>query len=157
MLEKLKNKTVLKNIGIVLVGGLTIVFWWIGWFYIIFYILGLYAAVYIVSYIFKTTAIINFLLVAGGVILYVISALVGLYLLYIILRIMFIESFFYGLLFLALLGVFGSLLYFIPIAIGLVLGYPLIFMSEDIEKRFSKKDINQNKLFEINEYTEPKN
>lgn len=135
-LNSLKNKKFWRGVGIVLVGALVLGSWWFGWFQIVFYILGLYAAVYIVSYIFKTTGIITFLLSAGGLILYAVSAIVGLYFLYVILTIMFTESFLYGLLLLVLLSIFGSLLYFIPMAIGLVLGYPLMWMLEDIEKRF---------------------
>jgi len=141
MLDNLKKKGILRSIGIVLVGGLVILFWWLGWFYIVFYILGLYGAVYIISYLFKTTAIISFLLGIGGFVLYAISAVVGLYLLYSVLQIMFTGSFLFGLLLLFLLGTFGALLYFIPMAIGLVLGYPLIFMSEDIEKRFHSENV----------------
>jgi len=142
MLDNLKKKTILRNIGIVLMGGLVILFWWLGWFYIVFYILGLYGAVYIISYLFKTTAIINFLLGIGWFVLYAISVVIGLYLLYSVLQIMFTGSFLFGLLLLFLLGTFGALLYFIPMAIGFVLGYPLIFMSEDIEKRFYYESVS---------------
>lgn len=146
MLDNLKKKGILRGIGIILVGGLVILFWWLGWFYIVFYLLGLYGAVYIVSYLFKTTAIISFLLGIGGFVLYAISAVVGLYLLYSVLQIMFTGSFLFGLLLLFLLGTFGALLYFIPMAIGLVLGYPLIFMSEDIEKRFHTENNNHKEI-----------
>ena len=146
MLDNLKKKGILRGIGIVSVGGLVILFWWLGGFYVVFYILGLYGAVYIVSYLFKTTAIISFLLVIGGFVLYAISAVVGLYLLYSVLQIMFTRSFLFGLLLLFLLGTFGALLYFIPMEIGLVLGYPLIFMSEDIEKRFHTENNNHKEI-----------
>ena len=91
---------------------------------------------YVVSYIFKTTAIINFLLFVGGFILYAIITLGTLYLLYIILRIMFGENFWNGLILLIILGVVGPFLRFVPMALGLVLSYPLVFMSQDIETRF---------------------
>lgn len=138
MFKYLKNKDTLRGLGIFVVGGLVILFWWIGWFQIIFYLLGLYGAVYIVSYMFKTTAVIGFLLAVGGFVLYVVSAIIGLYWFYQVLQIMFTENFFWGLILLVLLGTFGPLLYYIPIAIGLVIGYPLMFMSEDIEKRFQE-------------------
>jgi hypothetical protein len=141
-MNKPKQST-LKNLGIVLAGGLVILSWWLGWFYIIFYLLGLYAAVYIVSYAFRTTAIITFLLSVGGVILYVASFIVGIYLLYLILKIIFTGTLWYGLLLLFILGIFGGILQFIPMAIGYVLAYPLIFMSEDIEKRVNS---NQNNI-----------
>lgn len=134
------DKKILKNVGIFIVGGLVILAWWLGWFSVIFYILGLYGAVYVVSYIFKTTAVINFLLGIGGFILYSASFVIGLFLLYTVLRIMFTGNFFFGLILFFALGTFGALLYFIPMAIGIVLGYPLIFMSEDIEKRFYAKN-----------------
>ncbi len=137
MLNKLKEKGILKGIGILLVGGLVLFSWWIGLFYIVFYVLGLYGAIYIVSYIFKTTAIINLLITLGGLFSYAISVVTALYLLYLILQIMFTGSFLFGLLLLFLFGVLGAVLYFIPMAVGLVLGYPLLFMHEDIEKRFS--------------------
>lgn len=146
MLDNLKKKGILKGVGIVLVGGLVILFWWLGWFSAVFYILGLYGAVYIVSYLFKTTAIITFLFSMGGFFLYAISAVGGFYLLYLILQIMFTGRLFFGLLLLFLSGIFGWLFYFIPMAIGLVLGYPLIFMSEDIEKRFHTENNNYKKI-----------
>ncbi len=126
--------------GIVIVGGLVILSWWLGWFSIIFYILGLYASVYIVSYVFKTTSIINFLIGSGVVVLNIISLIVGLYFMYIALQIMFTESFWRGFLYLGLFGLFARFLALIPVAVGLVLGYPLFFMSEDIEKRISAID-----------------
>lgn len=140
MFKQLQNKGLWRGVGIFLVGTLVVASWWTGWFQFIFYILGLYGAVYLVSYLFRTTAIISAMLFIGGGILYIASALVGLYLLFNVLSIMFTESFFYGLLLIILLGTFGSLLYFIPMAIGMVLGYPLMFMSEDIEKRFHKSE-----------------
>lgn len=142
MFAKLKDKQIWRWVGIVLVGDLVFISWWVGWFEIVFYVLGLYAAVYIVSYIFKTTAIISLLLTVGGIILYLGSALLGLYLFWIILTVMFTGNFFLGLLFLFLLGTFGS---FVPMAIGLALGYPLVFMSEDIEKRFQTIEVLQPK------------
>jgi len=140
MFGKLKDKKIWRGVGIALVGGLVLISWWVGLFEIVFYVLGLYAAVYIVSYVFKTTAVISFLLTVGGIVLYVGSALLGLYLLWIILTMMFTGSFFLGLLFLFLLGTFGS---FVPMAIGMALGYPLIFISEDIEKRFHSVELSQ--------------
>lgn len=148
MLNKLKEKGILRGIGILLVGGLVLFSWWIGLFYIVFYVLGLYG-LYIVSYIFKTTAIISSLITLGGLFLYAVSAVTALYLLYFILQIMFTGSFLLGLLLLFLFGVLGAVLYFIPMAIGLVLGYPLLFMHEDIEKRFS----TEHKKIEEYEYT----
>src|SRR3989344_112754 len=138
MLSNLKESGLPRKVGILLVGGLIIVSWWLGWFYVVFYVLGLYAAVYVISYLFKTTVVAGFLMMVGGFILYVASGVIGLYWLYLILNIMFTGSFFYGLLLLVLLGTFGQLLYFIPMAIGLALGFPLIFISNDIEERFSR-------------------
>jgi hypothetical protein len=149
MLDKLKEKGILRGIGILLVGGLVLFSWWTGLFYIVFYVLGLYGVIYIVSYIFRTTAIISLLITLGGLFLYAISAVTALYLLYFILQIMFTGSFLLGLLLLFLFGVLGAVLYFIPMAIGLVLGYPLLFMHEDIEKRFN----TEHKKIEEYEYT----
>lgn len=139
MFKGLQNENLWRRIGIVIVGGLAIWAWLTGWFPIIFYFLGLYAAIYIVSYTFKTTAIATFLISIGGIILYFLVTVAGLYLLYSVLTIMFTESFLYGLLLLVLLSIFGGLLYFIPMAVGFVLGYPLFFIIEDIEKRFEDK------------------
>ncbi|MFH1455091.1 MAG: hypothetical protein ABIF22_02105 [bacterium] len=141
MLKNSKNKGILRSVGIVIVGSSVVLFWWFGWFNIIFYILGLYAAIYIVSYLFKTTSIIAVLISIGGFALYAISAIIGLYFLYFVLHTMFNGSFWFGLLLLILLGTLGRLLLFVPVAVGLVLGYPLLFMSEDIEKRFTSKNI----------------
>jgi len=122
--------------------------WWAGWFQIVFYILGLYAAVYIISYLFRTTAVIGFLLAIGGTILYIGSLLLGLYLLWQILTMMFTGSFLLGFLFLLLLGAFGS---FVPMAVGMTLGYPLLFISEDIERRFPSVESPQPKKVEFTE------
>lgn len=135
----LTKNGLLRKVGVLLVGGLVAFFWWSGMFYLVFYILGLYAAVYIVSLIFRTTAILTAIIGIGGFILYAASAIVGLYLFFLVLQTMFTVSFFTGLFQLTLLGIFGGLLYFIPVAIGFVLGYPLIFMFQDIEKRFEKE------------------
>jgi len=146
MFEKFKEKEIWRGVGIILISGLVLTSWWIGFFEIIFYVLGLYVAVYVISYIFKTTAVISFLLTIGGIILYVGSVVIGLYLLWNILTVMFTSSFFLGALFLLLLGVFGS---FLPMTIGMTLGYPLIFMSEDIERRFHSVSLSQSEDYKI--------
>jgi hypothetical protein len=150
------DEKILKNIGIFIVGGLVILSWWLGWFSIIFYLLGLYGAVYVVSYIFKTSTVANFLLVVGGFILYAVCSIIGLYILFLILQMMFTGSFWLGLLYFAILGMFGSFLNLIPMAIGLILGYPLIFISEDIEKRFySKNNVSEGLYKEVDPQEEP--
>jgi ABC-type transport system involved in multi-copper enzyme maturation permease subunit len=139
MMDSFKSKDNWRKVGIVIVGGLALLAWWLGWFSIVFYILGLYAAVYIVSYVFRTTAIASFMVAVGGFVLYAAVTLWGLYLLFSVLTIMFTESFLWGLGLLFLLSMFGGLLYFIPMAVGLVLGYPLFFIIEDIEEKFGEK------------------
>ena len=74
----------------------------------------------------------------GMILIYIISAVAALYIIYLILQIMFEGHFIKGLIFFILAATFGPLLYFIPTAIGFVLGYPLTFMSDDLEKRFNK-------------------
>jgi hypothetical protein len=139
MINEPKNKDFLRSIGTIVVGGFALFAWWAGWFSVIFYILGLYAAIYIISYVFRTTSIATFLISVGGFILYLIVTIWGLYLLFNVLSIMFTESFLWGLGLLILLSMFGGLLYFIPMAVGLVLGYPLFFIIEDMERRFGEK------------------
>jgi hypothetical protein len=151
------NKKLLKTIGLILVAGIIIITWWTGWFSFIFYLLGLYTAVYIVSYLFKTTSVISFMLSVGGILLYAVSGIIFLYLLYIVLSMIFNGGFVLGLIIFFLLSIFGGLLQLIPISIGLILGYPLIFMLEDLEKKFALNNHIETEYKEIIEIDSEKN
>ncbi len=131
-----KTKNIVKIIGIIVLVSLIVVSWFFGFFGIIFYLLGFYAALYFLSILFKTTAILDTIMTVGGIITYIGLAVLGLYLLYLTLNIMFTESFFWGL----LLLFFG-----IPIAEGLLyalimaLGAPLFFFRNQVEEQITPK------------------
>ncbi|MCK4524858.1 MAG: hypothetical protein KAU07_00265 [Candidatus Andersenbacteria bacterium] len=130
-----------KNIGIIITVLLTFIAWYFGFFQIIFYILGFYAALYFISIIFKTTVIISTILGGGIFLFYIWTAIWSLWLLYISLSVMFTESFFMGIILLVVvLPIAEMILYGIAIVLGFVLGYPLIWFSEDLEKRFGEKE-----------------
>ncbi|MCG2699842.1 hypothetical protein L6274_02210 [Candidatus Parcubacteria bacterium] len=144
-----KTKSILKTIGIIIVVLLVGVAWSFGFFWIIFYIFGFYAVLYFLSLAFKTTAIINTILGIGGFLLYAFMGIWMLWLLYLSLNIMFTESFFQGLLLVVIgLPIAQAILYAVGLGLGFILGYPLIWFSGDLEKRFGEKDY----LLKENEY-----
>lgn len=137
-----------KNIGIIITVLLTFVAWYFGFFQIIFYILGFYAALYFISIIFKTTVIINTILGGGMFIFYIWTLIWSLWLLYIGLNIMFTESFFWGFVFLMIiLPIAETILYGVAMGLGFVLGYPLIWFSDDLEKRFGEKRVQDSNAY----------
>ena len=130
-----------KNIGIIATVLLIFIVWYFGFFQIIFYILGFYAALYFISIIFRTTAIINTILGGGIFLFYIWIAVWSLWLLYISLNIMFTESFFIGIVLLIIvLPIAEMILYGIATGLGYILGYPLIWFSDDLENRFGEKE-----------------
>ena len=148
---KEKTKSIFKAIGIIVVALLIFLAWFFGYFQIIFYLFGFYAVMYFISLIFKTTTIINTILGIGGFLLWGLLSIAGLGLLYLALKIMFTESLFLGLLILFFgLPIAEMILYGIALGLGFVLGYPLIWFSEDLEKRFDK-DIILSKEYGFNE------
>jgi len=133
------TKGIFKTIGIIVTVLLVSVAWYYGFFEIIFYLFGFYTVLYFLSLVFKTTIIIDTILGIGIFILYALMGIWMLWLLYSALSIMFTESFFWGLLILIFgLPIAQMFLYGIGIGLGFVLGYPLIWFSEDLEKRFSE-------------------
>lgn len=143
MLNKLKgNKELLKIIGAVVVSIIVLYAWYTGFLGFIFYIFGFYVALYVISRLFKTSVILQFLLGIGGFLLYIIIAISLLWSFYIALKIMFEGSFFYGLLLIFVgIPIAQFLIYIIGGSIGAVLGMPLFWMIEDIDNRGKK---NQN-------------
>lgn len=132
---------ILKIVGIIATVLLVFIAWYSGFLPIIFYLFGLYAVLYFLSIIFKTTAIINTLLGAGMFLFYIWMTIWSLWLLYITLNIMFTESFFLGILLLIIgLPIAETILYGVGMGLGFVLGYPLIWFSDDLEKRFGEKE-----------------
>lgn len=136
-----ENMGILKIVGIIATVLLVFIAWYSGFLPIIFYLFGLYAVLYFLSIIFKTTAIINTLLGAGMFLFYIWMTIWSLWLLYITLNIMFTESFFLGILLLIIgLPIAETILYGVGMGLGFVLGYPLIWFSDDLEKRFGEKE-----------------
>lgn len=137
---KKETKNIFKTIGIIVTTLLVGVAWYFGFFGIIFYLFGFYAVLYFLSLIFKTTIIINWILGAGAFLLYALMGIWMLWLFYQALTIMFTENFFWGLLILFIgIPIAQMILYAIGMGVGFVLGYPLIWFSEDLEKRFNKE------------------
>jgi hypothetical protein len=131
------TKKVLKIIGISVIVILVVISWFLGFFGIVFYILGFYAALYFLSLLFKTTAIIDTIMVIGGIILYIGFGLLGLFLLYLVLRFMFERSFFLGLL-LFFIGIpLAETLFY---GIMMALGMPLYYFRDQLEKKFSQRN-----------------
>jgi hypothetical protein len=134
MNESESKKAGWKAVGIIGIVLAIIAAWFFGFFAIVFYLLGLYAALYILSIIFKTTKILEWFMGAGGILMWLLMTVGGLFLAYLFLKIMFEGSFLLGL---ALL-VFG-----LPIAevlfygILAALAMPLVWMTEDLERRFN--------------------
>lgn len=136
--EGSKTKKVFKIIGIAVLVLLVVVSWFFGFFGIIFYILGFYTALYFLSLIFKTTAILDTIMTIGGIILYIGFALGGLFLLYLVLRYMFEESFFVGLLLLIFGLPLAEMLFY---AFVMALGVPIIYFRSQLEEKFGEKII----------------
>jgi MFS family permease len=135
--EESKTKKVFKIIGIAVLTLLVVASWFFGFFEIVFYILGFYTALYFLSLLFKTTAIIDTILVIGGIILYLGFAVLGLFLLYLVLRYIFEENFFIGL----LLFIFGiPLVEMLFYALIMALGAPLIYFRSLLEEKFGAKN-----------------
>lgn len=152
---------ILKIVGIVVAVLLVFIAWYSGFLPIIFYLFGLYAVLYFLSIIFKTTAIINTILGAGMFLFYIWMTIWSLWLLYITLSIMFTESFFLGIVLLIFgLPIAEMILYGVGMGLGFVFGYPLIWFSEDLEKRFGEKEEfisgeHMNNEDELLEYEDP--
>lgn len=132
-------KSLLKVLGVITIVILIFLSWFFGFFSIVFYILGLYAALYFVSLLFKTTIIIDFILGAGIFILYVSVGISMLYWLYIILQYMFTENLILGFLLLVFgLPIIVTIQYALGFGVGAVLGGPLLWFRNDLEKRFKE-------------------
>ena len=137
---KKETKSIFRIVGIIIAVLLTFIAWSLGFLSIIFYLFGLYAVLYFLSIIFKTTAIINTILSTGMFLFYIWMTVWSLWLLYITLNIMFTESFFLGIILLIFgLPIAEMILYGVAMGLGFVLGYPLIWFSDDLEKRFGEK------------------
>lgn len=142
---KKETENIFRIVGIIVVVLLTFIAWSFGFLSIIFYLFGLYAVLYFLSIIFKTTAIINTILGAGIFLFYIWMTIWSLWLLYVILSIMFTESFFLGIILLIFgLPIIEMILYGVGMGLGFVFGYPLIWFSEDLEKRFGEEKFVSN-------------
>lgn len=136
MKEESSTKKVLKIIGVVVLILFVVVSWFFGFFWIIFYILGFYTAIYFLSLLFKTTSIIDTIITIGGIILYVGYTVLGLFLLYLVLRHMFEKNFFIGLLLLIFGIPLAEILFYAFIA---ALGVPLLYFRNLLEEKLGEK------------------
>lgn len=126
----------MKSIGAVVLALAVLYAWSIGFLGFIFYIFGFYVALYIISRLFRTAVILQFLVGAGAFLFYIIIAISLLWFGYFALKIMFEGSFFYGLLLLLVgLPIAQFLIYIIAGSVGFILGAPLLWMIQDLEKR----------------------
>jgi hypothetical protein len=132
----MQTKKILSISGLAVVFGLVLFSLFAGYFWIIFYLLGLFVILNFISLLCRTNSISSFIL-DGGLSLYIIGIMGGLYLLYLTLKFIFIKSFLWEL----LLLMFG---FGLPFAASLVfvvlieLGYHFYWMLGDSEKRLSK-------------------
>lgn len=139
--EESSTKKTLKVIGIITVVLLVFASWFFGFFGIIFYILGFYVVLYFLSLLFKTTAIIDSIMAIGGIILYFGFMVLGVFLLYLVLRYMFEENFFIGLLLLIFgLPVAEMLFYAIMMALGAHLSYFRELLEEKLKNKTTFND-----------------
>jgi len=135
--EESKTKQIFKVIGAIALVLLVVLSWLFGFFGFVFYILGFYAALYFLSLLFKTTAIIDTIMAIGGIILYLGFIVLGLFLLYLVLRYMFEVNFFIGLLLLVFGLPLAQMLFY---ALMMVLGAPLIYFRDQLGEKFGEKN-----------------
>jgi len=137
VIEESKTKKIFRAIGIVVLVLLVIFSWWYGFFWIVFYTLGFYAVLYFLSLLFKTTYIIDVIMGIGGFILYLGFIVLGLFLSYLILRYMFEENFFIGVLLLTFGLPLAEMLFY---ALVMALALPLYYFREQVAEKIEEKD-----------------
>ncbi|MBV9159035.1 MAG: hypothetical protein JO019_00350 [Candidatus Kaiserbacteria bacterium] len=136
-----RHSNAFKAIGALILAVLALYLWYYGYLSGLFYLFGFYVVVYAISKIFKTTFILNLIVGLGGFLFYAIFIIGVLYNIYSALRIMFENSFLWGLLALVIGVPLGQLILYVVIGgIGMILGMPLFWMIEDVERSASGVD-----------------